>query len=346
MNPVTEARPTLSICIPSYNRPAMLLELLSSVAGPAPDIEIVICEDHAPRRLEVRASVERFQQESAYAIRYYENQSNLGYDKNLRELIKKARGEFVMFMGDDDLIHSTNLPEFIDFLKSSSDVGYVLRTYEALHDDGRVELFKYFSSQRRFESGSDSYTTLFRKSVTISGFTFRRQFAVDYLTDRFDGTLLFQIYLMAEIVLRHPAVYYEIPIVRTRQSFRHDRPAFGSSEAEKQYFEPGKITPRNSINFMKGFFRITDYMDERYHLNSSDVVRRDLSKYSYPILSIQRKRGVVEFLRYASLLNREVGINGTPHYYVYLLGLTLLGESRCDRLIHGIKNVVGRTPHL
>jgi glycosyltransferase involved in cell wall biosynthesis len=338
--------PILSICIPSYNRPELLGELLRSVSGPVDDIEIVICEDHAPRRPEVRSEVERFQSISPYRVRYFENETNLGYDKNLRELIRKATGEFVMFMGDDDLIISKSLPTFIEFLRSNPSVGYVLRTYEAIHDDGTVELFKYFPALRRFEKGSETYATLFRKSVTISGFTFRRHLAMDYLTDKFDGTLLFQIYLMAEIVLRHEAIYYDVPIVRTRQTFRQDRPAFGSAAAEKKFFEPGKVTPRNSVNFMKGFFRITEYMDRTYNLRSTDVVRRDISKYSYPILSIQRKRGVGEFLRYAASLNREVGINRTPHYYLYLAGLTVLGEHRCDRLINGIKKIVGRTPQL
>jgi len=346
MTEVSEKQPTLSICIPSYNRAEMLGDLLRSVAGPTDDIEIVICEDHAPRRLDVRAAVERFQAESPYTVRYFENETNLGYDKNLRELIKRAQGKFIMFMGDDDRIASENLGAFIGFLKANPDIGYVLRTYECVHDDGSVELFKYFPSSRRFEHGSDSYTTLFRKSVTISGFTFQREFGLDYLTDRFDGTLLFQIYLMAEIVMRHPAVYYEIPIVRTHQSWREDNHSFGSSETEQEFFKPGKITPRNSINFMKGFFRITEYMDRTYGLRSTDVVRRDISKYSYPVLSIQRKRGIPEFLRYVAMLNREVGINKTPHYALYVVGLTVLGERVCDLSIQGIKKLMGRTPEL
>ena len=151
---------------------------------------------------------------------------------------------------------------------------------------------------------------------------------------------------MVEIVMRHPAVYYEIPIVRTHQSWREDNHSFGSSETEQAFFKPGKITPRNSVNFMKGFFRITEYMDRTYGLHSTDVVRRDISKYSYPVLSIQRKRGIPEFLRYVAMLNREVGINKTPHYALYVVGLTVLGERVCDLSIQGIKKLMGRTPRL
>ena len=52
--------PFLSICIPSYNRPQQLGELLASVDCNPTDIEIVICEDLAPKRLEVRAIANAF----------------------------------------------------------------------------------------------------------------------------------------------------------------------------------------------------------------------------------------------------------------------------------------------
>ena len=49
--------PFLSICIPSFNRPRQLGELLASIDCSPTDIEIVICEDLAPKRLAVRAIV-------------------------------------------------------------------------------------------------------------------------------------------------------------------------------------------------------------------------------------------------------------------------------------------------
>ena len=48
-------RKLFSICIPSYNRPAEIRRLLDSIDTMYVDgIEIVICEDKAPKRLEVR----------------------------------------------------------------------------------------------------------------------------------------------------------------------------------------------------------------------------------------------------------------------------------------------------
>ena len=49
--------PFLSICIPSYNRPNELCNLLASIDCNPTDVEVVICEDLAPKRADVRAVV-------------------------------------------------------------------------------------------------------------------------------------------------------------------------------------------------------------------------------------------------------------------------------------------------
>ena len=111
-----DASPLLSICVPSYNRPDQLLTLLRSVDCRCELIEIIICEDVAPRRLEVRQAVAEFRQGSPYEVLYEENPTNLGYDGNLRRLIELAKGVFVLFMGDDDWFNPGTLDEYLDFL--------------------------------------------------------------------------------------------------------------------------------------------------------------------------------------------------------------------------------------
>lgn len=95
--------PFLAICIPSYNRPSELRNLLASIDCNPLGIEVVICEDLAPKREEVRAVVSGFAASAAYPIYYHENSSNCGFDGNLRRLVECAAGEYIMFMGDDDL---------------------------------------------------------------------------------------------------------------------------------------------------------------------------------------------------------------------------------------------------
>lgn len=335
--------PMLSICIPSYNRPEELYRLLKSVdITDSSKVEIVICEDCAPKREVVRAKVEEFKAESKYAVNYIENEVNQGYDRNLRECIKHAKGTWVMFMGDDDSFVPGTMDAYLEFLERNTELGYVLRSYRALHRDGSIEEFKYFAQTCFFEPGYTAYVTLFRKTVFISGVCFKRELALENMTDRFDGTLLYQLYIMAEICMKHSSAYYGTPIT---QMDDEGIPYFGSSETERELYTPGTATIDNSVNFMKKFFVVTEFMDEKYGCQSTEYVKKDISKYAYPVLSIQRKRGRKAFAEYHRRL-KQLGLACTKYYYVYYVGLYLFGEGVCDKGIRIIKRILGKTPQL
>lgn len=337
--------PALSIGIPSYNRPKQLAELLRSVDCSPETVEIVICEDFAARREEVRAAVEAFRSASPYEVRYYENENNLGYDGNVRRVVDKARGRFVMIMGDDDLFIPGALERFLQFITDHEGKKYILRSYVSVHPDGVVENFRYLPSVTVLPPGEETVAWLFKRSVTISGFTISREEARAAATSELDGLLLYQVYLMAEVCLRHESVYCDFPVAEATQTYRGDVQMFGSSDAEKSRYRPGSVSEDNSVNFTKAYFELTDFLDRRHGTELTRLVRKDISKYSYPFLSIQRKNGIRPFLNYARRLENEAGLGCTPFYHLYKWGLVILGERICDRLIVRIKNTYGYTPN-
>jgi abequosyltransferase len=337
--------PLLSICIPAYNRPRQLAELIASIDCDPAMVEVVICEDASPGRAEIGAEVALLQGSLPYTIRYFENQQNLGYDGNLRELVARASGKFVMFMGDDDLFVPQALDRFISFLRTHSGKKYVLRSYLVRHPEG-VEQFRYMAQVTDLPPGEDTVAWLFKRSVTICGFTIDRAEALRHATAEVDGTLLYQLYLMAEVCLEWPSVYCDFPVAQAIQSYRDDKPMFGASSTEKQKYTPGSISQDNSVNFTKSYFELTEYLDRRHATQLTRKVRLSLSKYSYPFLSIQRRHGRSAFLRYANRLETECGFGITPHFHLYKWTLYALGEGNCDRMIRLIKRVIGRTPEL
>lgn len=337
--------PLLSICIPSYNRTRQLVELLQSIDCDPSNVEVVICEDGSPQRNEIRAAVEQFSGASKYKIRYFENESNFGFDGNLRRLIEQATGKFVIFMGDDDLFVPQALDRFLDFLNKHEDVKYILRSYITIHPDGRTENFRYLPQEAVLPRGEATVAWLFKRSVSVCGYTISREEALKFSTADLDGTLLYQIYLMAQVCLYNDSIYCDFPVAHAVQSFRDDKPMFGNSEAEKSRYTPGTVSQDNSINFTKSYFELTGYLDKQHGTNLTKLVRADLSKYSYPFLSIQRKRGIGPFLQYAKRLETEAGFGCTLYFYMYKWGLVLLGEKVCDWLIMRIKNSLGYTPN-
>lgn len=332
-----------SICIPSYNRPNDLKRLLESIDYNKPnEFEIIICEDKSPKRKEIRKKVNLFKETSNYEVKYYENNDNLGFDKNLRELIRRAQGEYIIFMGDDDEFIPNGLDNFIDFLKDNDHLGYVLKRARKIHYDNKIEEFRYYNTNRFFDKGYNSYTKLFRRSVFISGFTFKRRYSLPFLIDDLDGTLLYQIYILAEITLEYPSAYCDILLTQEHEG---GTPYFGSSENENSLYEPGKVTMSNSINFIKGFLRITKFLDEKYGFDSTEEIKLDMSKYSYPLLSIQRNKGIKDFYIYFKKL-KKLNLNKSIYFYIYFFGLLILGEKNCDNIILLLKKILKKSPNL
>lgn len=336
--------PLISICIPSYNRPEEILRLLKSIDAKnnVSDLEIVICEDKAPRREEVRKSVNGFIAETPFVVKYIENEQNCGYDHNLRNLINNASGDFILFMGDDDMFIPGMLEEYIKFVKLHSNCGYILRSYQNISADGSVAIFRYFDTDKVFEPSDDIYVSMFDKSVFISGFTIKRSYAKLYETDQFDGSLLYQLYLLAEVCRLYPSAYYNTPIT---QAVEGGTPFFGSSESEKDLYDPGEISVKNSINFMQWYVKVIDYIANKYHNDTNKQIKLNMSKYSYTFMCVQRHRGIKIFNQYVSEL-RSMGFGGSVYFYLYYLGLLLFGEKKCTSIITKIKQFVGHRPKL
>lgn len=330
----------VSICIPSYNRPKELLRLLRTIDCDPQEVQIVICEDHAPKRLDVRKNVDAYKKESVYQVKYIENEVNKGYDWNIRDFITCAEGEYIIYMGDDDGFVPHALDKLIAFLKQHHELGYVLR---CTRNQCTGEERRYFPETRFFKPGVDTYQLLYRKSVIISGFTFKRRWAREYMTDRFDGSLLYQLYIMAEICLKHPSAYFNEPITESLPG--QTEFYFGTSEKEKGFYEPNKISVRGSTNFIASFLKITRYMDVKYSLESTRYVQRDMSKYSYPILSYLMNRSRLEMVKFAKELYK-IGLGGTIYFYIYIIGLLVFGEKFCDKVILLLKKKLGYTPQL
>ena len=333
-----EKKYLISICIPSYNRPETLDRLLHSVDTKyKAKVQIVVCEDKAPKRLEVRKVVEEFKAENVYDVKYVENEPNLGHGKNFRQCVKQADGEFVTYMGDDDVFEPGKLDGFVEFLETNRQLGYVLRAWVSSQGE-----FKYYEGLKFFEPSVETYEAFFLKSVFMSGFTIKRDYAYELpVVEELDDTLLYQLYMMAEVVMKYPSAYYPEIFVRDAGS---EVSFFGMSESEKGKYESGKLVS-NNLNFIKGFLKITNYIDEKHGIGSTAHLKLQMSKYSYPMMSFTRPYGREEFKKHCARL-RELGFDVSGYFNVYYYALLWLGTPFCTKMINFFKKIIGRRPNL
>lgn len=338
-------RPLFTVCIPAYNRANYLSPLLDSILQQDErDFEILICEDRSPERPAIAGIVSKYSAQYPGRIRYIENERNLGYDGNIRELVQQANGEYCVFMGNDDLMCAGALTAIADVTSRHSDCGVVVRTYATFHESPEVhkQVFRYFPEERVISPGYQAIVTAFRRSVVIPGMVIHRDSAANLATTEFDGSLLYQLYLVGRILAERSVVFTPTVIALRRDGVAPD---FGNSEAEKGKFVPKDQTPESSLHFMEEMIRIAKHVQDATNMPVFASILNDIGSYSYPILAIQAKRSKPVFMRYGMALAR-LGFWRSPLFHAYLLMLLVLGPDRVDDLIQNIKSRLGYTPRI
>lgn len=338
-------RPLFTVCIPAYNRSEYLPPLLDSIIQQEGDgFEILICEDHSPERARIAEIVSQYASHSTVPITYIENQRNLGYDGNIRELVRRAQGHYCVFMGNDDLMCPGALDALRDVVQRHPDCGVVVRTYATFDQNPLIQkqVFRYIPQEHLIRPGQTAIAAAYRRSVVIPGMVVHRDSAEQLASAEFDGTLLYQLYLVGRILAKRSVIFTPKIIALRRDGVAPD---FGNSDVEKGKFVPKDQTPESSLHFMSGMMRIAQHLQQSTGLPVFAPIRADIGSYSYPILAIQARRSRRVFMAYGLALAR-MGFWRSPLFHAYFLMLLILGPSRSDAVIARIKNWLGYTPRL
>jgi glycosyltransferase involved in cell wall biosynthesis len=336
--------PKLSICIPAYNRARYLSPLLDSVLSQNyQEIEIVISEDNSPERELIADIVSQYRQRGFDCIRYFANGQTLGFDGNLRVLFERATGDYCVMMGNDDLLCPGALHTIGTLLADHPEVAVAIRSYGWFYSDPTAvdQVVRYFPDNRIFAPGESTAATFFRRVGVLAGLVFRRSDAIAVATDRFDGSLYYQVYLAAELLLRGHGLY----IAETIAICRENKPDFGQSQTEQGKFQPGTYTSGARISMIQALLEIASFMDEIHHGNMHQRVLKDLGNYSYYFLAYQAGSPLSNFWTYYRTLG-AMGFNGNGLFHLYFAGLALLGRANCERLIKFLRMKLKSTPRL
>ena len=140
-------RPSLTVVVPTRNRPDSLLRLLKSLAVqslPPQEFEAVIVDDGSEPPLET-APVTK---DMAYAIRVIRRTCRPGAHESRFAGLREARGERVLFLDDDVILQTDVLAEHAA-VKESFAVGPIF-----YHPDARRTPYQRFAS-RQYEGYAD-----------------------------------------------------------------------------------------------------------------------------------------------------------------------------------------------
>ncbi|MDP4213146.1 MAG: glycosyltransferase family 2 protein [Bacteroidota bacterium] len=129
----------ISICIPAYSRVKYLNRLLDSVLRQSyRHFEVVITDDSPGADVHDLAH-----NHSLWPmIRYFKNEIPLGTPENWNECIRRAKGEWIKLMHDDDWFRDADsLLGFVGVMQKAN-ADFYFSNYENVFPDGRTEQIK------------------------------------------------------------------------------------------------------------------------------------------------------------------------------------------------------------
>ncbi|MGE8411716.1 MAG: glycosyltransferase [Pseudomonas sp.] len=113
-------QPLVSVVIPAYKAEYFEVALASACAQSYECLEVVICDDS--RTDVIRECAVRYQQSSSVLIRYEFNEQQRGELFNAIECIKVARGKYIKFLHDDDVLHPECVAELVAAMEADPSI--------------------------------------------------------------------------------------------------------------------------------------------------------------------------------------------------------------------------------
>jgi len=178
--------PLVSICIPTFNRPELLREAIRScMAQTVGDFEIVITDNS-----ENDDSQRMVSDLGESRIRFHKNERNIGGAENFSKALSLARGRYVKWLMDDDLMKPEFLALTVAALEKHPTAGVAMAPMDLIDAQGRritprFYMFRTMDYRYRYQVGDGliDRKTLLREFLTHdypccvpSGLLFRKEF--------------------------------------------------------------------------------------------------------------------------------------------------------------------------
>lgn len=189
----------VSVCVPTYERVDMVRQLINSfIKQNYKNKELIISDDSNTSSI---LNLIKKEFSNVKEIHYYKNKNNLGYCKNLLNSIKKAKGEYIIILGDDDAFLSVNaIDKYSLVFDQNESVDYIYSNQIQFNNKLQTEyIFKFFKEDTLFKKGFKSLSNSWLSSIFIPGMGLRnnKDFSSIYPTE---NILFPQVYMVGCII--------------------------------------------------------------------------------------------------------------------------------------------------
>ena len=250
---VVNGTPAISIAIPGYNRPDLLAQCLESIVAEVERsgtdrVEVWVTDDRSTRRSAIETA-RGFAERHQY-IGFRLNPTNIGLERNLIEACHPCRGEFLLILGNDDMLHPGALDEMLADIDASR---HDLMVYGKVRIDNEGEII---SEPARGAIPDDSETGdlreypdvlgFARSTGVLSGYGFisvvlqRRELFVAVDAEPYSGLTMYpQVGRILEAFARSDMLFRNVPIVFQRTTTRAEKLAEAVGRNEESFMAGG-----------------------------------------------------------------------------------------------------------
>lgn len=216
--------PLLSLCIPNYNRPQFLAQNLKVIARQATNqVEIVVSDDCSQEK--ITPVIDNFAKKYPNVkLQFYPQPKNLGFDKNVLEVISKAKGKFCWLLSNDDQILPGSLNKITQIIKNhprTSLISINYQRFDQLAQKITAPRMINLSQNQQFTSASKFFFTPTPRSyfkflgvnmITMSTDIFNRSYwgqAIKrFRLSSYIGFNFIHTFVLTALIKNHPNIYF------------------------------------------------------------------------------------------------------------------------------------------
>lgn len=159
--------PLVSVCIPTYNASATIIETLNCVINQTyKHIEIIVCDNQS-----TDCTVELIKKIPDDRIQLYINTENYGMLENFNIVLNKAKGKYVKLLCSDDRISIDCIEKQVNIFqcKCYKDIVMVSAEKFVIDEKGKQLFIKHFPGKGGFFHGENAIRKSFRFGTNIFG---------------------------------------------------------------------------------------------------------------------------------------------------------------------------------
>lgn len=211
----------LSIAIPTYNGSKHIQEVLDSIISQLNDItekiEILVSDNASTDSTE--EIIKEYVKKCPNVVSYYKNEKNVGFDRNVDLIFKRAKGEYVWLLSDDDTLKAKSISIFLDKLNKYKNPSILFLNYSECDVNINENLHRY-----RLDIHKDVYCEdgdlFFQESKflfgLISSLVIKRQEWNQVNIDKYIGGGFVHVGAIIEILKNQPSLIISNKLVNLR----------------------------------------------------------------------------------------------------------------------------------